>query len=75
MTLRTRLSRLEAQRHGPNDVPHVIIFTTCYTDSDGTLQSTADLAHVRTATGWQYTTRADTEPEATFRLRAEAMAA
>ncbi len=75
MTLRTRLSRLEAQRHGPNDVPRVIIFKAVCADDDGNLQTLSELAHVRTASGWQSINREIDEPEETFRLRAEAMAA
>jgi hypothetical protein len=75
MTLRARLSRLEAQRHKPSEVPRVIIFKTVWADDDGNLQALSELAHVRTVTGWQSINRDNGEPEETFRLRAEAMAA
>jgi hypothetical protein len=75
MTLRTRLSRLEAQRHGLSDVPRVIMFACCHADGGGNLQSRSEYAQVRTATGWQSITRDNNEPESAFHLRAEAMVA
>jgi hypothetical protein len=75
MTLRTRLSRLEAQRQGPNDVPRVIMFKTCWLDQNRSIQTVSDLAHVRTPSGWQSIDREIDEPEEAFRMRAEAMSA
>jgi hypothetical protein len=75
MTLRTRLTRLEAQRHAPSDAPRVIMFITCCDDGDGNQQTLSELAHVRTVTGWQSITRESDEHEMAFRQRAEAMAA
>jgi hypothetical protein len=75
MKLHTRLLRLEGQRHCQNDPQRVIIFKAVWADDDGNLQTFSGLAHVRTATGWQSVNRNNDEPEETFLLRAEAMAA
>lgn len=74
MTLHKRLAKLEARREGLQDGPRVIIFTSCWRDDDGTLQSIANHAHVMTASGWQSVHRQPDEPEAEFELRTEAMA-
>lgn len=74
MTLRKRLAWLEAQRHGRTEWPRVIMFNACWRDDKGNLQSIAQMAKVLTPSGWHTINRHDDEPEASFQLRAEAMA-
>jgi hypothetical protein len=74
MTLRKRLAKLEGQRHRRNGGPRVVMFSACWRDDEGKLQSIGQVANVLTAAGWQTVTRNANEPEAEFQLRAEAKA-
>ena len=74
MTLQKRLAKLEAQRQRQPEGPRLIFINACWRTDDGHLRSIAELANVRTASGWQMINRAETETESGFRLRAEAMA-
>lgn len=74
MTLQKRLAKLEAQRHRQHGGPRVIMFNLGWRDDEGNLQSIAHTAIVLNGTGWQTITRETDEPEAAFRLRADAMA-
>lgn len=73
MTLRKRLSKLEAQHKVLQTGPRVIITEVYWRDDQGKLQSIAKMVKVLTPVGWQIVNRGDNESEPAFRLRVEAM--
>ena len=74
MTLHKRLAKLEVQRSVVDDVPRILMFSECWRDENGNLQSIANFANVLTVLGWQMINREPDELEAEFQLRADTMA-